>query len=990
MQIYQLSIENFRVYSGNHKFLFDNKKLIIIRGLNGHGKSSFFDAIEWCLTGDIQRYVGSAERQKFNYIVHQSVNDPDSAINSSRNEAKVEIVFKKEGNEEVRIKRTYNAKKTISKPVEIDGKAYAIKQGNQKISEMLMNKFLLTDGKEGLKESLKSEFSTLFSSTQFLSQDQLQDFISAKKPQDRYLVLEKVLGVQKYGSEFQQYLKQVKEVVESRRDSSTSSFSVIDEQARLKKSVVDTKEELLGKIGEETEKTLHQKVENLLQQINELEQGLTKLQSTSITEELQFEIVGSRKELDARKDDCERMLRLLDEAESLFSSSVSDYEQRLNKINTDLNNLSIKLSENETGRQKFINKQNDFKLLKGYRTKYQETISIINNIQTQQEEYFKSRENVLKEPMIVEAIQLHEGLDKFKESYSAHLNKNKWLYEYLHVLELEKNITIKQQTADQFIQDINAKHTLLGKKKEAINNLSENIKHREQLLEGYKNNTIAQMIHTVQCHLLEQSDEHTPCPICGTDFQNPDTLHTAIKLQLEISNKQLNESEIALRDLHTELNVFKNDELLLINSVTDMSRQHTELLSRISKEETTISGDKAKISLEIKKMNEEQAKAEKRTVEEYLKKYEVAERLSNVLKELDDAIRPLEAEELLHKNTLKDLRNLANKNVKMLETTEISFNRRSRRIDLYLLLHKALTERLKASNDELKIQYSMLELQQNERASKLIEIQKYDSNFNVEQRQMFKQEVANRIERLKNWDKDLAEISSRIEAFLSHNQVMTMKSELAELTRDLGSQRKKVDYYNAILEQLKKLDIGHGNIQSELLDEYLQQYSERIDDLFMQISPHAFYRHVHLVPKKGELFVVVSDKKEAGLSKLSPEELEKKFNASLTFSSAQSNVLAVCIFLALSLSQEWTPLKTIGIDDPFQNLDDINVYSFLDVLSRILLDKQVIISTHDDKFANLIRYKSSLENHQIAEIWLESYSKDSIKIQSECHKESVF
>ncbi|MEI2395172.1 hypothetical protein [Paenibacillus phytohabitans] len=590
----------------------------------------------------------------------------------------------------------------------------------------------------------------------------------------------------------------------------------------------------------------------------------------------------------------------------------------------------------------------------------------------------------------MEAIQLHEGPDKFKESYSAHLNKNKWLYEYLHVMQLEKNIILKQQTADQLNQDINAKHTLLGAKKESINNLSENIKHREQLLEGYKNNTIAQMIHTVQSHLLEQSDEHTPCPLCGTDFQKPDTLHTAIKLQLEISNKQLNESEIALRNLHTELNVLKNDELLLISSITNMSRQHTELLSQISKEETTISGDKAKIPLEIKKMNEEQAKVEKRAIEEYLKKYEVAERLSIALNQLDDVIRPLEAEELLHKNTLQDLRNLANENVKMLEITEKSFNRRSRRIDLYLLLHKALEERLKASNDELKVQYSMLELQQNERASKLSEIQKHDSNFNVEQRQIFKQEITNRIERLKNWDKDLAEISSRIEAFLSQNEVMAMKSELAELTRDLNNQRNKVDYYNNILEQLKKLDIGHGNIQSELLDEYLQQYSERIDDLFMQISPHAFYRHVHLVPKKGELFVVVSDKKEEGLSKLSPEELEKKFNASLTFSSAQSNVLAVCIFLALSLSQEWTPLKTIGIDDPFQNLDDINVYSFLDVLSRILLDKQVIISTHDDKFANLIRYKSSLENHQIAEIWLESYSKDSIKIQSECHKESVF
>ena len=81
----------------------------------------------------------------------------------------------------------------------------------------------------------------------------------------------------------------------------------------------------------------------------------------------------------------------------------------------------------------------------------------------------------------------------------------------------------------------------------------------------------------------------------------------------------------------------------------------------------------------------------------------------------------------------------------------------------------------------------------------------------------------------------------------------------------------------------------------------------------------------------------------------------------------------------MCLAQEWTNLEIMGIDDPFQNMDDINVYSFLDTLSGILDKKQVMISTHDEDFAALISNKSILDNNKIKIIELETYSQDGVR-----------
>jgi exonuclease SbcC len=86
---------------------------------------------------------------------------------------------------------------------------------------------------------------------------------------------------------------------------------------------------------------------------------------------------------------------------------------------------------------------------------------------------------------------------------------------------------------------------------------------------------------------------------------------------------------------------------------------------------------------------------------------------------------------------------------------------------------------------------------------------------------------------------------------------------------------------------------------------------------------------------------------------------EVKVNPSYTFSSAQTNVLAISVFLGIALRQQWSNLNALFLDDPIQNMDDINVHSFVDIIRSVVRDtgKQFFISTHDERVFQFMRRK---------------------------------
>jgi exonuclease SbcC len=129
-----------------------------------------------------------------------------------------------------------------------------------------------------------------------------------------------------------------------------------------------------------------------------------------------------------------------------------------------------------------------------------------------------------------------------------------------------------------------------------------------------------------------------------------------------------------------------------------------------------------------------------------------------------------------------------------------------------------------------------------------------------------------------------------------------------------------------------------------------------INQIYSSIDPHPEYKNISF-----ECKVPNNDKAELNISLVNPDN-DDRVSPNLHFSSAQINVLSLSIFLARALTatdDDKAPVNCIFIDDPIQSMDSINVLSLIDLFRNFCtrFGKQLIISTHDENFHELLKKK---------------------------------
>jgi exonuclease SbcC len=162
------------------------------------------------------------------------------------------------------------------------------------------------------------------------------------------------------------------------------------------------------------------------------------------------------------------------------------------------------------------------------------------------------------------------------------------------------------------------------------------------------------------------------------------------------------------------------------------------------------------------------------------------------------------------------------------------------------------------------------------------------------------------------------------------------------------------------------------------LGDYIQQSIdaffniELINQLYQAIDPHPEFKHVSFK-------CTMDDKPKLIISAIDPV-LGFETSPNLTFSSAQINVLALSIFLARALNlkdDDGKPVDCIFIDDPVQSIDAINTLSLIDVFRAICtqFNKQLIVTTHDENFHELLKKKIPATLFPAKYLRLESFGK---------------
>ncbi len=149
-------------------------------------------------------------------------------------------------------------------------------------------------------------------------------------------------------------------------------------------------------------------------------------------------------------------------------------------------------------------------------------------------------------------------------------------------------------------------------------------------------------------------------------------------------------------------------------------------------------------------------------------------------------------------------------------------------------------------------------------------------------------------------------------------------------------------------------------------------YQDLINTLYRKIDPHPSYKKISFKcdfsTAKPMLNIFVSD------------DSENTIVPTLYFSTAQLNILSLSIFLAKALNVKddiGKAVDCIFIDDPIQSMDSINILSTIDLFRSIVvnLGKQIILSTHDENFQNLLKKKIPADLFPSKFLELETFGK---------------
>lgn len=984
MKIKELKISNFRIFKGEYNFNFYDKNLIVVHGNNGNGKSTMFDSIEWAITGELLRYKGTKENQKFNYIFNNKV------FGTSNCEVYVEIVFYND-KEEICIKRICKCNKNGSSPkttIFIDGEKYKEQEGNKKIRELIMKGI----NSEGAFD--KGKFRDMFSATQLLSQDEIALFISSKKPSERLLVMEKILGVDKYGEEFRCYINdRIKDIDSLKEKNLTLKNNKNEELQRIENEIfkVNTELEVIDSQHDKLGNKSEQHVLNNLKIIRDKELNL-KLNNnieefTNINDLVQNNLIDNSKLIDRELIERKNILHDILEYEEGIKSNKSKIEDKKTLIEIN-EKVKEKVNKRNLSISYYINKRQEIK--DGLEAK-KEIDKINNNISN------KSGELALKESqkkglesldIIKEVVLKYEKIENFKKVYIEKESEIEQVNNDIKILELEK------QTNDKIEKNIeyNKEVELLLDELKLINGQKEKT---QKSLENYnikaadQKRSISQIIYEIQEHVINNEDIEL-CPICGEKYSNREQLISKVETQLNKSKKYFSDIENIIRSLLSENSKLDEKYSLKQQRVNELQKKLHEDSLDIKIKKNIIR--ESKINFKGKSITE--------LIEEYKKKsielnsfidnnnfaIKVIYNIKEICAEIDklkDEIRNLldGIDEIIFKNDISN--KYINKSIEYID------NRDKKYKSFIIMARKFIkdSEKLVDLNnykiDELNKLERKYKLKKDNISKKLNSINLFQDNFESARTQLIKN-----IEIIENINSLISITLKDINLLLSIDKRIILKNEKEKYLKEQTEIREEINRIDEAIsnnikdcEGLKIIIDESKNIQGELIDKLIEGYSEFIDKLFFQISPHAFAKHIYLIPRKTDLYIILSEKKgrRKELFEMQDDDLRKEASASLTLSSAQKNVLGICVFISLSLSQSWTKINMMGIDDPFQNMDDINVYSFLDTLAGVLDQKQVIISTHNEDFAALISNKSALEKDKIKILELETYSQDGVK-----------
>lgn len=926
--ISRMSIDHFRGYRNKQIFdLTQGSNFTVLSGSNGYGKTSFFDAIEWVFTGKLFRYEEpNEEKSKSHFINYQPFEKPAEVKVELQTRAATYVLTRQAINYDGA--SDYGPNKSYLSLTSSDGKRYYEQEAVNELNDLLIS--------EEWKDKL--DFPSVFTQFHLLTQDKLKHFIQGLKGPARYNQISNLLGTSRF-KEYGLTYKQIKSEVSQKME-------------KIEKIIIDitTKINFLNnRINNEqlTNFDGHSKFEQFLQiSIENYNNNMDKVHldkiewninasDVSILNELSKQIssrvLTSINDLYIRKNKVSNELRTAEEVYSnkdLFHLNLDksrvletlvplkNEERNLETISRNWNSL-VEHSRQETDINSSIN------IYTTQIEQYSSDIDKLKNISELISEFITDAS-----PFKVNNINFQTLIKKLESSLTT-LHNSLGVYNYSSNLinYQELLLSIQNNNFKEKIENYASEFETINNQKQELSSELTNIKSVINSMlnteEDYKNVLNLTRDYILKQHIHNEKNE-TDCPVCNSTFQK-DLLLNIINEKISSNNPQiiekikrqeiLEENEKEIEGRFIKLINSLNDVLFSINQFyKDKHMNLSELMNKFEKELFALRDQNHELRNKLKNLYEQQHEIKK-----IIELLGLPENLNELMEYVS--------------RRLEEIKTIAKSNLEL--DMEVS----QETLDKCNILIKNIEQRLSSLgvgnfDPDLKTYISKQMNEENLLADVISNLEILSDKFTKQQETL-------------NNNKDYLELQN-------------LKQTLNEQNSLLQEEKKILEQVDNIMNAVDKLvEIMNNRI--------LYDNEELINNIYKRIYPHPFFTNIKL-----ELTTNNQGNNTLQIKCYKDDNSQLEVNPTFTFSTAQMNVVAISIFLALALRQQCTNLRTILLDDPIQSMDDINILSFIDILRSMSSDlsvsgsfnKQMILSTHDEKIYRLLNKKLRFLNTQ--------------------------
>jgi exonuclease SbcC len=1014
MKIKKVEIQGFRAYKAKKDGTFDFivndnviSNFITIYAPNGFGKSSFYDAVEWGVTGNISRYITDSNRR-----------NNEQAAKTTKQEGVPQIILRN---------KDIDSDITTFVSIETTVANFYKPWIKPRIDSMDL-KFNESD----------TDKNYLFFRNIVLSQDNIDRFIKEVKPENRYKSF-----IEDFCGDVEFLRRKLTILINENKQK-------IDD-INIKRNII------LSELDIPINDTVFDDYNNYVKEINNLGENIP-LVSDSFSSNLEHEIISIS---NRRKIEFEKNVNFLESTKTVFiesKSKIGDFLIKVGDVSRLNNNLSIynaslvMLNRYQELCSKYSKYSKDlesvvdeiykideiFKNIDNYDEVYENINSRKNEINIKITEKEKL-ENLIYdlnkniEIQEVDILNLHKNIHHLEERlYNAESQFLKSKDLNLHILSLEADAVLGNKALDSFNYDKSILDNRINQlinfdirldflvlnnigiicsETDVINDFYENIsklrniEHTENAIKDTQSSLskqmdIAEKMTALGVEYINLNDT-SKCPLCQYNHQSSDNLKFLIEnngLLSELTHSNavrlaeiLNEKKNIEEVLNSHLKYFetsKGEKLEELNSIL------FQLNEKINKKNIDINN----IHILLSKAKEEYEDTISAT--DYMDLSSFVNNMKPKIDQLKNNLLQKQNEVMLSRNNIFKLKLDLKKNNEEIENTTNSISSLSISSP-YLKISQYLTEKEinsttfkssykdKVSNfnqtkDNLEKQLTNIFEECSSLREKLIEDKKW---MTLEELNNEKEEIENLLysnnlyinsfcnaikfnsdhydysEIEKYIDFNIDQLDSKINthcnliskfevvlelvsAIKPYSNALKLKEELAVIDYEL------IKYMSVD----KKLSEELGKIIS-YLSEYIKSffYTDLINSIYKKIDPHPHFKEVVFEPD----FSIVD---RPCLNILIKNDRDETISPIIYFSSAQLNILSLSVFLSRAIHAKdnlGNPLNLILIDDPIQAMDSINILSTIDLLRSISLrfDKQIIISTHDENFYRLLQKK---------------------------------